>query len=240
MTSESDRIREEYERRAATVPAQRYDPTSPGQLFMRQRRERAVLEALRNSGSLPLRSRRILEVGCGSGQWLADLETWGASKDKLAGIDLIDARVDEARHRLGGRPPDDVDLRSGDASALPWADESFDLVLQSMMFSSIHDPAMATRVAAEMDRVLAGGGLILWHDFCVGNPRNRRVRGIRRSELAGLFPGYEIRAKRISLAFPLARRLAHRYWLLADVLEGLRFANIQTLATLQKPRSHRP
>ena len=42
---------------------------------------------------------------------------------------------------------------------------SFDLLLQSPVFTSILDQAMKERVAAEMMRVSKPGGLILWYDF---------------------------------------------------------------------------
>ena len=175
---------------------------------------------LRSAGLLPLAGRRVLDVGCGSGQGLADFETWGASRDHLAGIDLLPDRVAAASARLAG-----ADLRVGDASALPWEPGSFDVVFQGTMFSSILDASMKAAVAREMTRVLAPGGAIAWYDFFVDNPRNRAVRGIGRRELASLFPGFELRLRRVTLAPPLARRVAPRLPLLALAAEELRVLN---------------
>jgi ubiquinone/menaquinone biosynthesis C-methylase UbiE len=89
-----------------------------------------------------------------------------------------------------------ADLRHGDASRLPWPSGHFDIVLQSTVFSSILEAAMRAAVAAEMTRVLAPGGANLWNDFFVDSPRNRAVRGIRRREIAALFPGFDVELRR--------------------------------------------
>jgi SAM-dependent methyltransferase len=189
---------------------------------------------LRSAGMLPLAGRRILDVGCGIGQGLADFETWGASRNHLAGIDLLADRVAAARARLPG-----ADLRVGDASSLPWDSDAFDIVFQGTMFSSILEPSMKATVAREMARVLAPGGAIAWYDFFVDNPRNRAVRGIGRRELASLFPGFDLRLRRITLAPPLARRLAPRAPLLALLAEELRVVNTHYVGLLL-PRSDTP
>jgi ubiquinone/menaquinone biosynthesis C-methylase UbiE len=182
---------------------------------------------LRSAGKLPLAGRRILDVGCGAGQGLADCETWGASRELLAGIDLLPDRVSAAAARLPG-----ADLRVGDASALPWDAGVFDIVAQSTMFSSILDPSMKATVAREMARVLAPGGAIAWYDFFADNPGNRAVRGIGRRELASLFPGFELRLRRVTLAPPLARRIAPRAPLLALLAEELRVLNTHYVGLL--------
>jgi len=225
---EADRIAAEYARRDASIPADRYSPAAPAQLVLRQSRERAVLAALRRAGMVPLAGRRILDVGCGAGQWLADFETWGADRDRLTGIDLMPARVEAARARL----TPGADLRQGDASRLPWPAEHFDIVLQSMLFSSVLDGAMRQAIAREMARVLAPGGVILWNDFFVDSPGNRAVRGVRRHEIAALFPGFRIQRRRITLAAPLARLLAPRSELGAIALESLRIFNTHYLCVL--------
>jgi ubiquinone/menaquinone biosynthesis C-methylase UbiE len=210
---------------------------------MRQLRERAVLQLLRRAEILPLESLRILDVGCGDGQWLADFETWGARRDRLAGIDLIGARVEQARNRFAERRDEKgvviasgADLWTGDASTLPWESDRFDLVLQSMTFSSILDPGMRHAVAGEMARVLTPNGAILWYDFLVDNPRNPSVRGVGRAELAQLFPGFSFHGRRATVVPPVARRLAVVSLLAVEVLESLRILNGHALGLL-RPRA---
>lgn len=227
--TEADRIRAEYDRRASEIDEDRYSAAQPAALFIRQTVERAALAALGEAGALPLGDRRILDVGCGAGQWLTDFETWGARRDRLAGIDLVDERAATCRARLS-----DADIHAGDASALPWPDGSFDVVLQSMLMSSVLDPAMRAAVASEMARVLAPGGLILWYDFFVDNPRNASVRGIKRAELADLFDGFEIAWRRVTLAPPLVRALVPRARPVAAALQALRLFDTHAVAVLRR------
>lgn len=227
--SEVERIRTEYERRERTIAAARYSAAEPAPMLMRQARERAVLRMLRSAGVLPLAERRVLEVGCGGGQWLVDFETWGVRRSNLFGIDLIRERADVARARLPG-----ATIEHGDASSLPWPDASFDIVLQSTALSSILDDGMRIDVAREMARVLDPAGVILWNDLRVNNPRNPHVRGISLSELRRLFPRFAIDARRITLLPPLARRLARRAPLLVELLEDTRILNTHLLAVLRR------
>jgi SAM-dependent methyltransferase len=228
--AEADRIAVEYARRGASIPPDRYSPATPAQLLLRQSRERAVLAALRRAGMLPLAGRRILDVGCGAGQWLADFETWGADRAGLAGIDLLEARIEAARARL----TPGADVRVGDASRLPWPAGQFDVVLQSTVFSSILDHTMRTAVAGEMARVLAPGGVIVWNDFFVDSPGNRAVRGVRRREVAALFPGFRVDLRRVTLAAPLARAIAPRSQLAAIALEALCLLDTHYLGVLRR------
>jgi hypothetical protein len=103
-----------------------------------------------------------------------------------------------------------------------------------MMFSSILDASVKRRAAAEMARVLAPGGLVLWYDFFVNNPRNPNVRGVGRHEVGELFPGFDLRWRRVTLAPPLVRALVPRLRPLAGALQGLRVLNTHALATLSR------
>jgi ubiquinone/menaquinone biosynthesis C-methylase UbiE len=214
---ETDRILEEHRRRELEIPAGFYDLDLPANLFLRHGQERALRKALERSGLLPMSGRRLLEVGCGSGNWLEILERFGARREGLAGIDLDPGRAATCAARFPG-----ADVRSGDASVLPWENGSFDLVLQSTVFSSILDPEMRRAVASEMLRVLAPGGAIFWYDFFVNNPANPNVRGVRRREIEALFPGCRVELRRTTLAPPIARRVVPVSWILGTVLESLR------------------
>ena len=221
--SEADRILEELRRREREVPADFYSLDRPANRFLRQGQERALRKALEEIG--PLAGKRVLEVGCGSGNWLEMLS--GAAS--LSGIDLDPGRAARAAARFPG-----ADIRSGDASRLPWGDGSFDVVLQSTVFSSILDVEMRRAVASEMLRVLAPGGAILWYDFFVDNPSNPHVRGIRRKEIEALFPGRRIALRRATLAPPLARRIVPVSWTLAALLEALRVLDTHYLGVIRR------
>lgn len=226
---EAQRILDEYGRREREIGRDFYSTTRPANLFLRQGQQRALLDALARSGSLPLGERRILEVGCGLGRWLALFEEFGAARGNLAGIDLDQTRVEETRARYPG-----ADLRAGDASRLPWPDHSFDIVFQSLVFTSILDADMRARVAAEMLRVVKPGGAILWYDFRYDNPANPNVRGVPAPEIAALFPDCTIDLARVSLAPPLVRRIVPASWLVASALERLRVLNTHYFGVIRR------
>ncbi|MEM9074582.1 MAG: class I SAM-dependent methyltransferase [Myxococcota bacterium] len=228
--SEAERILEEYRKRRERAGGDNYAYTNPGNLFLRQGQERALLWALHEANVVPLGDRSILDVGFGEGRWSELLIELGADAEQMAGIELDEARAAVARHRLPW-----CDLRTGDASSLPWPDESFDIVTQATVFTSILDDRMRRQVAAEMTRVLRPGGVLLWYDFAFNNPRNRAVSGISAQTLRSLFSGARIKTRKVTLAPPLARRLASRVWHLAGLLEGIRVLNTHLVAVI-RPR----
>ena len=200
--NELDRIRAEYRRRDADAERTSCYETSPGALFLRDSRDRAVLDALQAALTVPLNSVRLLDLGCGSGADLARFHDWGIPVSQLVGFDLLRERLVTARGRTLK-----AGLAQGNAGDLPFSDSSFDIVFQSMMFTSILDRDLRRRAASEIRRVLKPGGTILWYDFR-WNPTNPATAGIRIAELGRLFPGWPITTRRVTLAPPLARAVA--------------------------------
>jgi hypothetical protein len=86
----------------------------------------------------------------------------------------------------------------------------------------------------EIIRVLRPGGLVVSYDFRVARDR-RNTRPLRAAELAGLFPGFKLDARRVTLIPPLARALAGRSWLLCELLEMIPLLRTHELVTLRKP-----
>jgi ubiquinone/menaquinone biosynthesis C-methylase UbiE len=228
---ERKRILEEYRRRAAVVPADRYAPWQPAEAFHRSERKRLAVRLLRQAGAFPRRGEACLEVGYGSLGWLADLLSWGLREADLHGIELDADRAAVAREALPA-----ADLRVGDATELPWPDCSFRLLIASTVFTSILDRQMRRRVAGEIVRVLAPGGALLWYDFAVDNPRNPNVRRVTRRELAALFPTLLGPVRSVTLAPLLARAVVPRSWAVATLLEAIPFLRTHLLAVLGKER----
>jgi ubiquinone/menaquinone biosynthesis C-methylase UbiE len=94
------------------------------------------------------------------------------------------------------------------AARLPFADASFDVVFQSMVFTSVLDPKIKQAIASEILRVLRKRGRFVWYDFLYDNPQNKDVKGIGRREIAGLLPGCELHLWRLTLAPPIGRIVA--------------------------------
>jgi SAM-dependent methyltransferase len=228
--SEELRIQAAYARRKRSVDADRYSYFNRGNLFLIQSREREVLDLLNRYGFRRLDARIILEVGCGTGYWLREFIKWGARPENLSGLDLLPDRITEARRLC----PEGVRLQGGSATTLKFPDATFDLVLQSTVFTSILDREMKHQIASEMLRVLKPNGLILWYDYQLDNPRNPDVRGVGKGEIHSLFPRCSIDLRRVTLAPPLARLLAPHSWLPCYLLEKVPLLRTHYLGVILK------
>jgi len=230
VDAEEARIRAVYKRREQDDA--RYSWFNPAYQLLVQQRERRVLTLLRRSGFIGLRSKAILEVGCGTGQWLRDFIKWGARPENVTGIDLLPDRVAKALE-LG---PPGVRIQCCSAAQLPFADDTFEMVLQSTVFTSILDRDLKMRAAGEILRVLKRQGVVLWYDYYVNNPWNKDVRGVKRREIEELFPNCEIHLERITLAPPLARALVRYSYLLCYLLEKVPLLCTHYLGIIRKKR----
>ena len=95
---------------------------------------------------------RALDVGTGTGRYLALLKSAGARS--VVGVDMSFAML--------GRSPRDLPRVCGDACGLPFRDASFDLVCSSLMAGDVSDLRAWVR---EATRVLAPGGHLIYSDF---------------------------------------------------------------------------
>lgn len=225
---EQVRIKEAYARRESRSVKQIYSYFDRGNLFIIQERERWILALLERYGRSALHAQKILEIGCGTGYWLREFVKWGARPQNIFGIDLLPERITEARLLC----PCAVTLECGDATSLSYPEATFDLVLQSTVFSSILDGEMKRRIARQMLRLLKPDGIILWYDLKYNNPRNPDVRGIEANEIRSLFPNCKVLLRRVTLYPALARALAPRAWWLCSILSVLRFFNTHYLALI--------
>ena len=101
----------------------------------------------------------VLEIGSGRGGGAAYLARRLAPR-RLLGLDVSAAATALARRRHGSAPP--LEFRQGDAEALPFDAETFDLIIN---VESAHCYASIPRFLAEMNRVLRPGGELLFAGF---------------------------------------------------------------------------
>jgi ubiquinone/menaquinone biosynthesis C-methylase UbiE len=97
------------------------------------------------------RGKRVLEIGVGLG---TDFVRFARAGAKLSGIDLTEASIDLVRRRLVLEGLH-ADLRVADAEAMPFVDESFDVVYS---WGVLHHTPDTQRAIAEVRRVLRRGG----------------------------------------------------------------------------------
>jgi SAM-dependent methyltransferase len=97
------------------------------------------------------RGRRVLEVGCGAGVDLARFARGGAS---VVGVDLSSSAIDLARANFAQQKLTG-EFHVADGEALPFEDNSFDLVFAHGVVQYTADPK---RLVDECRRVLKPGG----------------------------------------------------------------------------------
>jgi SAM-dependent methyltransferase len=202
MMQEINNIQERYARRQ-TRDRRWDDPLAAPGHMIRQEKQRALLRWIHDCRLAPLASKRLLEVGCGTGSNLLEFLQLGFDPARLVGNELLPERARAARHRLPGT----LRLLEGDALTLRLPPESFDIVFQSTVFTSILDTAFQRSLAGCMWNWVAPGGGVLWYDFVYDNPQNPDVRGVPLSRIRQLFPHGRMRHWRLTLAPPLNRLL---------------------------------
>lgn len=121
--------------------------------------------------------KTVLEAGCGKGLNLVFLAALGSSE--VHGIDIvpwnvatIDAYKKALPHDLSSR----ISVREGDVARLPYADDSFDLVLSNEAISHYRE---VPQFLDEAYRVLSPGGTLLIADG--NNALNARIRRANRA-----------------------------------------------------------
>lgn len=123
----------------------------------------------------------------------------------------------------------------GDACALDFPDNHFDVVYQSVVFSSILNDNFQQKLAEEMWRMLKSGGGILWYDFTYDNPANSDVRGVSLSRVHELFPQAEITSCRVTLAPPISRFVTKIHPALYHVFNIFPCLRTHVLCWIEKP-----
>ncbi|HTM18862.1 MAG TPA: class I SAM-dependent methyltransferase [Kofleriaceae bacterium] len=111
------------------------------------------------------RGGRVLEVGCGTGLILGRVA--GVADDAI-GIDLSGGMLAGARDR-------GLQVVQASATALPWADASFDVVYSFKVLAHVADIATAM---AEMARVTRPGGYVL-AEFYNARSLRRLVKALK-------------------------------------------------------------
>jgi SAM-dependent methyltransferase len=109
----------------------------------------------------PERAVSALDVGCGYGADVIELAKRLTPAGRATGIDISETMVAEANVRAAGVGLD-VTFRTGDALALPFGDDAFDICRVETVLQHLADPETAVM---EMARVTRPGGRIAALEF---------------------------------------------------------------------------
>lgn len=103
---------------------------------------------------------KVLDVACGTGEF-EQLILTEHSEQNMVGVDISEKMLTIAQQKLQAYP--NVTLSLASAEHLPFADQSFDVIVSASAFHYFENPAIAL---AEMKRVLKPNGKIMILDWC--------------------------------------------------------------------------
>ena len=102
---------------------------------------------------------KVLDIGCGSGQFIETLVQSLGSYESFTGIDVDEAALQEAGDKF---PGDSFRFIKASSLALPFEADFFDLVSISKALHHVEDDR---QTLAEMKRVLKPGGYFLVNEM---------------------------------------------------------------------------
>ena len=110
---------------------------------------------------------RVLDIATGPGYVALAFAT---VTDQVVGVDLTDAPLAIARKNAAERGQENVSFESADANALPWPEDSFDVVVCRLAFHHFGSPA---QIFSEMVRVCRPGGRVAVEDLTASEQPDR-------------------------------------------------------------------
>ena len=131
----------------------------------------------------PEPGERILEIGPGTGYYTLDMAEWVGADGRIEIFDLQQEFLDHVSRRAAERGLANVIPTQGDATSLPYEDDSMDAVALTAVLGEIPDPGAALR---EIRRVLKPGGRLVVGEL-FGDPHFTTLASLKRqSAEAGL------------------------------------------------------
>lgn len=227
---ETELVKERYARRRTLQVSSLYDPLNPAVFMGQQEKQRALIQWINRFALAPVHNKKVLEIGCGSGGNLLELMRLGFLPENLIGNELLEERSKIARYLL----PEATKILTGDASSLDLPEQSFDVVFQSTVFTSILDNKFQQLLADRMWRLVKPGGGILWYDFIYNNPSNPDVRGVPLNRVKALFPEAQVTCWRLTLAPPISRRVTQIHPSLYTLFNTFPFLRTHILCWINK------
>ena len=120
-----------------------------------------------------LEGETVVDIGCGAGMDLLLAARRVSSRGRAIGVDMTEAMAERARAAARTAGLANVEVRLGDALALPVDDESIDVVISNGVLNLVPDKEAAF---SEIARVLKPGGRLQLADIVVENELSERIR----------------------------------------------------------------
>jgi arsenite methyltransferase len=115
----------------------------------------------------------VVDIGCGAGMDLLLAAKSVGPKGQAIGIDMTESMREKALDAARIAGLENVELRLGDAMALPLDDESVDVVISNGVLNLVPDKSVAY---SEVFRILKLGGRFLYGDIVVRSELSESIR----------------------------------------------------------------
>ena len=207
MSNEAQNVIDRYERRKKDSLVQKHYDNFYFNHFAQSERELKYIEIIKKKFD-SLDNVKILEIGAGTGGNLFLFKKIGLKWENIHANELLSDRFKLLKETFTN-----IKTYEGDACEIEMnLNNSFDIVFQSTVFTSILDSDFKQRLADKMWSLLKPNGIILWYDFAFDNPKNKDVKGIKKTEIKSLFKeSSKIVFHKMTLAPPIGRRVKNLY-----------------------------
>lgn len=128
---------------------------------------------------------RILDVGCGYGRTLNELQQEGFCN--LIGIDFAAGMIERGRQQFP-----DLDLRVKESEAIDLPDQSVDAVILFAVLTCIRDDEEQRRLIKEIRRMLKPGGILYVNDFLLNTDDHNVPRYEKYKDKYGIYGVFEL------------------------------------------------
>ncbi len=115
----------------------------------------------------------VVDIGCGAGMDLLLAAICVGRRGRAIGVDMTEAMAEKARTAARAAGLENVDVRLGDAMALPLDTSSVDFVISNGVLNLTSDKSVAY---GEVFRVLKPGAKFLYADIVVASELSESIR----------------------------------------------------------------
>ena len=217
-----------YARYASSAGKRRsWSADNPGNLAIRQELVSAVWQL---AGGALAGADEVLDVGCGTGWWLAQLAEEGTVHAHLHGVDILADRVSAARRQVPS-----ATIVTGDVRALPNG-HSFGVVTLFTVLSSLRSHEDVRSALRRCWSVVAPGGVLLVWEPRWPNPFNTVTLSISARELRRGLGRNPASTRTTTLLPALARRLGAHTGTVYPKLASVRLLRTHRLSCFCRDR----